>query len=189
MLRDRNLVPDKKKLLPISRIVTGVVLGLLLGLLMRAAIHSWVCFPYTIKNEAMVPGLKNGQSVTIWHGYKKEDLNRGDILLLQHPSYSRDQFFIARLIGLPGDQVQIHQRKVFINNQPVRSKSELAIQVELDRSGPALDSGSQQRDTLQPLILKENTIFVLSDNRLIANDSRQLGAIPLLDIRGIVDAD
>lgn len=190
MLRDRNLVPNKKEGLPKSYIIIGIVLGLLIAFLVRAAIHSWIAYPYTIKDNRMAPGLKQGQGVTIWHGYETSDLQRGQILLLQHPAYSdEERYFLARLIGLPGDQIQIHQRKVYINNQIWSNAEELAVQVAQEKQGPALQGGSQKRDQMPAMILKEGHIFVLADNRMLANDSRQLGALPMEAIRGIVSPD
>ena len=117
----RDLVPDKKKGIPKSTIIIGLLLGFICAVIIRFIIHGFFFYPYEIKNSLMEPGLLKGQKVTIHHGYDPKDLKRGDILLVQHPAYlDEDRFIIARLIGLPNESIQIDARKIYNNDNLLR---------------------------------------------------------------------
>ena len=81
---------------------------------------------------------------------------------------TQHELLIKRVIGLPGDVIEIHDSQVFVNNQPLTE--------------PYLSTtttGFYGPTTVPPL-----HIFVLGDNRNFSNDSRNFGTIPLKDVVG-----
>ena len=191
LISNRDLVPDKKKTTGLYTIIVALVLGLLFAVLVRSIIHSWFFYPYIVQNDLMSPSLKKNQRVTISQGLNPDQIKRGAVVLLQHPSWAdEDKFFIARIIGLPGENVEIKDRIVFINNQILQEPWEiLARQKTLYTDELPLQSGNQNRDQYNSVLIPDQKIFVLQDNRSKSIDSRLLGPLDLNLIRGHIDLD
>ncbi len=127
----------------------------------------------------MAPTLISGDHILVnkWFG-KKEGLKRGEIIVF---SYSGDDSrkFIARVIGLPGEILEIKKQKVYINDSEIVEP--YAYHTELVKEEPFFP-----RDDLKPLRISEGFLFVLGDNRENSNDSRFKGFIEIQKVVGIV---
>ena len=92
---------------------------------------------------------------------------RGDVVVFEYPlDPSRD--FIKRVIGLPGDTVEVRSGQVFVNGQPLA-----------EPFGP--NPGSY---TAGPVTVEEGTVFVLGDNRNNSSDSHVWGMLPMDNVTG-----
>lgn len=121
---------------------------------------------FRIEGSSMEPNLHDGEYVIIDKvSYMLHGPERGDVIVFARPG-ERD--YIKRVIGLPGDTVEIRSGQVYVNgialeepyiNQPVR-QDVAARQVEAGR------------------------YFVLGDNRNNSSDSRVIGTVPAADIVG-----
>lgn len=141
-------------------------------------INSNVAHQTTIKGESMEPFLKNDDSVIIQKlSYYWEDPGRYDIIVF--PVTDEDEngkriHYIKRIIGLPGEVVQIIDGKVYINGEQldddIYSDEEIA------------DPGIAE----SPVQLAEDEYFVLGDNRNMSTDSRYtyVGMVKRKDIEG-----
>lgn len=89
--------------------------------------------------------------------YTKEDPKRFDIIIFRYPD-DESTFFIKRIIGLPGDKVEIRDGKVYIND------SEKPLDDSFCPEKPVGDFG--------PYKVPKNCYFVMGDNRNNSNDSR-----------------
>jgi signal peptidase I len=110
---------------------------------------------------------------------------RGKIIAFKSPRNEADNF-CKRVIGVPGDTVEIRAKTVFVNGQRLfetyimhndslvfsRFSDEYVIPKEL-----------KKRDAMAPLIIPEGSCFVLGDNRDLSDDSRYFGLIALRDVR------
>lgn len=94
---------------------------------------------------------------------------RGDIIVFIPPS-NPQRDFIKRVIGLPGDTVEIRQGRVYINGQ--------ALTEPYIRRGPATSWG--------PVVVPQDEVFVLGDNRGASTDSRSFGMLEQSKIVGRV---
>ena len=99
--------------------------------------------------------------------YQFHEPQRGDVVIFRYP-LNQKEFFIKRVIGLPGETVDIHDNKVTIYN------ADHTQGFVLDE--PYLDS-EQQTDGTNHTKLDDNDYFVLGDNRMRSSDSRIWGTV------------
>ncbi len=103
---------------------------------------------------------------------------RGDIIVFRYPE-DEDKDFIKRIIGLPGDTVQIRNKVVYVNGAPLDDKA------YTQRVDPGvIDSTINPRDNFGPVTVPEDSYFVMGDNRDQSLDSRFWGFVRADKIRG-----
>jgi signal peptidase I len=120
-----------------------------------------------VENISMLPTLQAGEFILVNKlAYKFSDVHRGDIVVFHFPQNPHEDY-IKRVIGVPGDTVDIHDNEVWINNQQL---AEAYIASEPQYSG-----------TWQ--VPKDN-LFVLGDNRNQSSDSHSWGFVPFANIVG-----
>ncbi len=128
-----------------------------------------------ITGSGMAPTLVSGQRVLASRAtYALFPPQRGDVVALANP-LNPDGVIVLRVIGLPGERVDLRGQQVMINGQPLAE----------DYLGNPLVLGSNLTGTLQTT-LPPNQYFLLGDNRLSMNDSRTWGPIAGDDILGRV---
>jgi signal peptidase I len=123
-------------------------------------------FIYGIKipfTDLRLPALRNPQ--------------RGDIVVFRYP-LDRSQDYIKRIIGVPGDQIQIRQKQVYVNGIPFNKHYEIHTDTE------NLPSETSARDNFGPVQIPENSYFMMGDNRDNSYDSRFWGFVDGVDIVG-----
>ena len=115
----------------------------------------------------MVPNFQDGELLlTEKVTYRFQDVKRGDVVVFEAPT-ARKVDYIKRIIGLPGDAVEIQNGFVFINGK------ELAEPYE-----------TQSTDGNLKITIGESQYFVLGDNRIASSDSRSFGPIEKSTIKG-----
>jgi len=129
--------------------------------------------PFIVKGESMVPNLQSGDYLIIDEiSYRFSNPKRGDIVVLGYPIDIR-QRFIKRIIGVPGETVDIKNGNVTISNsQGTFSLSEKYLPDNLETEGNI------------HVVLGDEEYFVLGDNRQFSYDSRKWGVLPRKDIIG-----
>lgn len=111
-----------------------------------------------VENISMLPTLQPGEFVLVNKmAYDLGDFERGDIIVFH---YSPEEDYIKRVIGLPGDEVQIGNGQVLVNGQPLD---------EPYISAPPQYTGAW--------LVPEGSLFVLGDNRNQSSDSHRWGFI------------
>ncbi|MFQ5673592.1 MAG: signal peptidase I [Nitrospinales bacterium] len=101
---------------------------------------------------------------------------RGDIIVFKYPrDESRD--FIKRVIGLPGDKLEIRRQRVYINDKPLDDP--WANHKELPGLGLF-----PPRDDFGPVVVPEGHLFMMGDNRENSQDSRYWGFLDMNKIKG-----
>jgi signal peptidase I len=101
-------------------------------------------------------------------GYKK--INRGDIVIFKYPS-DETQNYIKRVIGLPGDRIEIRDKTVFVDNEALKEPY-----THYQEKYPRPDYG--------PTTVPRGHLFVLGDNRDESYDSRYWGFVPIANVFG-----
>ena len=114
----------------------------------------------------MLPSIKNGQRLYVEQLDAKTQtkLARGDILVFKYPK-DPSKGYIKRLIGLPGDKVEIQAGEVWVNGGRL--------------SEPYVDSKMNLSQMSQSaVVVPTRSYYVLGDNRDNSSDSRSWGFVP-----------
>lgn len=146
--------------------------SLLIALAVVFVIHHFVFYLSTVEGSSMEPTLEDGEWLFVNKViYYLDKPNRGDIVILKDPRNGVDQYLVKRIIGLPGETVEIMNYTVYINGEP------------LDE--PYTDVHVENGD-LPPVTLEEDHYFVMGDNRREhgSMDSRYFGSVPSEYIKG-----
>lgn len=140
--------------------VTKVVI---ISLAIIIPVRYFLVQPFYVKGASMEPNFYNYEYLIIDElSYRFDDPQRGDVVVLKNP-HRPSQFFIKRIIGLPGETVEIRDRTVFVNG------AELDETAYLD---PSIETFGNQ-----VVHLHEGEYFILGDNRNESLDSRIFGPI------------
>lgn len=103
---------------------------------------------------------------------------RGDIIVFRYPE-DENKDFIKRVIGLPGDSIQIKDKQVFVNGELLKDEG------YTQRIDPGIIDGRiNPRDNLGPLTVPPDSYFVMGDNRDQSLDSRFWGFVRMDKIKG-----
>jgi signal peptidase I len=166
----------------------GILAATFLALFLRFFIVSILYMPST----NMEPGLVPGDFIIGWrisYGFplplmKGERINqklprRGDMVSLRFPG-DEEQLLLRRVIGLPGDKVSIKRGQLFVNGYPAQIEPNLES-LPGARTSYAVKGGMGESD-MAAVEVPPASLFVLSDNRDQADDSRSWGMVPLSHI-------
>ncbi len=132
-------------------------------------------WPSDCKLQWNVPPVNCYTSTTVIEFGKPQ---RGDIIVFRFPE-DEEKDFIKRIVGTPGDTVQVRNKVVLINGQPLDDKA------FTQRIDPGIIDGSiNPRDNFGPVTIPEDSYFVMGDNRDQSLDSRFWGYVREDKIRG-----
>lgn len=128
--------------------------------------------PIVVKQTSMLPTLQQDNYLFLSkQAYNFGKPERGDIIVF--PFYKKDKmdYYIKRVIGLPGDRIDIKEGKVYINGEPEDDH------YTKDRTTPG---------DITNLVIPKGELFVLGDNRLVSVDSRDpaVGTIKIDSVIG-----
>ena len=101
---------------------------------------------------------------------------RGDIIVFKFPKDEKRDF-IKRVIGLPGDFLEVRRQKVYINDK-------LKEDIHARHTDPASNDSLVPRDDFGPVLVPEEYVFVMGDNRENSQASRYWGFLNVKKIRG-----
>lgn len=164
----------KEKTQKIVREISIWVIETLLVIGLAFFIVNYAVEKTTMAGDSMKPILLNEDKIIInKFAYRFTDPKRFDIIVFKQNGKEHSFYNIKRIIGLPGEKVQIRDGKVYINNLPLEEKNKVELMVA---GGIATDE----------ILLEENEYFILGDNRNSSEDSRfsSLGNVVKEDIIG-----
>ena len=160
--------------------------ALFVALILALVIRTFVVQAFKIPSESMVKTLLVGDHLlaskfsygikipfTHTYIYKGEDPVKGDIIIFEYPN-DPSVDYIKRIIGTPGDTIEVRNKQLFRNGEPV--KESFIRFTEPDRIQPV-------RDNFGPVTVPADKYFVMGDNRDNSMDSRFWGFVDRSAIR------
>ncbi|TDT51239.1 signal peptidase I [Fonticella tunisiensis] len=122
-----------------------------------------------VSGTSMLPTLHDKDRVAIEKiTLYTKDIKRGEIVILDPGTKGRG-IYIKRVIGLPGETIEIKNGNVYINGE--------ILHENYLRSGTYTDIDMK-------VTIPEDSVFVMGDNRQVSEDSRIIGPIPIKNLKG-----
>ena len=164
--------------------------AILIALLLALFIRTFVVQAFKIPSGSMlntlligdhilvnkfIYGIKNPFNGNTWIPVKKPA--RGDIVVFKYP-INPSQDYIKRVVGVEGDQIEIKNKKVYVNGKP----QDHSYAIFLDNK--ILPPGQQNRDNMAPITVPAHSLFVMGDNRDNSYDSRFWKFVDLKAVKG-----
>ncbi len=141
---------------------------IIISIIVTLFITTFIAQITQIKGRSMEPSLVNGERIiNVKFVYKIEEPKRGEVVIFK-PPFPTKETYIKRIIGLPGEKVEIREGYVYINDKLLKE--------------PYITNRSH--DNWGPKIIPPDMYFVLGDNRVNSSDSRVWGFLPKKNIIG-----
>ncbi|MUG44621.1 signal peptidase I [Paenibacillus woosongensis] len=174
--------------------VQGWGLSIIIGFIISMFIGIFVIQPYKVNGHSMEPTLDDKQRIYAWkiaHALEKlpkyediviidsridrdrtfwDSVNEHPLIRILSGNKKEDFFYVKRVIGLPGDVIEIKDGQVFRNG------------IQLEEPYIKEQMYAEQSQVWE---VPEDHIFVMGDNRNNSKDSRMIGPVPLDHIMGI----
>jgi len=129
-----------------------------------------------VNKMAFAPAIAAAEGALV----PRRDLERGDVVVFKYPQ-EPDRDFIKRVIGLPGDRVEMRRKKVHINGTPIDEPYASFLE-------PPSTAGPVRQDDLReeygPVTVPAGQYFMMGDNRDNSEDSRYWGFMPASYVKG-----
>jgi signal peptidase I len=128
--------------------------------------QTWLVQGYRVYGSCMEPNLCTGERLLGLKVAASNQVHRGDVVVFR-PPYKPETAFIKRVIGLPGEVLEIRNNRVYVNGRRLNE--------------PYLRRA--WHDDRAPERIAPSMVFVMGDNRDNSNDSRNWGELPVENIQ------
>ena len=174
--------PEEYILRPINKISIYTILLISYELV---SMFTWPAFgnyeAYKMPSQSMMNTLYVIDYLIAEHNaYQDESPQRNDLIIFIFPRDGQTKY-IKRVIGLPGDKVEMVDKKLYINNSPFKEPETIIYTDTLPDGSPHIQprrNGMDSRDNFGPFVIPAKSYFVLGDNRDNSYDSRYWGIVP-----------
>jgi signal peptidase I len=149
----------------LREILITVAIALAIFLPMKATVQG-----YEVQYSCMLPNIQDGDWIIVGKmAYRVSQPVRGDTIVFDPPQSLNSEYpFIKRVIGLPGETVEVKGGVVYVDGVPLTEEY----------------LNEQPRYTLGPMVIPDSEYFVLGDNRNSANDSHNGWTVPSENLIG-----
>ena len=180
-------MPDFKKSVA-REYFESIVIAVILALFVR----TWAVQAFKIPTGSMENNLLIGDHLLVnkfvfapASGVERallpiRDIRRGDVVVFKYPD-EPERDFIKRVIGLPGETLELRNKKVYVNGQPL---DEPYVHFLEPASDAQEVTSFDVRERYGPVRVPEGQYFVMGDNRDNSQDSRYWGFLPRGYIKG-----
>jgi signal peptidase I len=193
-MSDNKYAKEKEVYYGVGSFLWEIIKVFVLALIFVVPLKMFLFQPFFVQGASMEPNFHNGEYLIINElGYKKTEigiaghdiltvnpfkkLEREETIVFRYPK-NPSQYFIKRVIGLPGEKVEIKENKVIIYNKENPNGMVLNETNYLRPEVRTVGDSTQQ--------LSDNEYFVMGDNRTQSSDSRAWGPVPNQDVIGRV---
>jgi signal peptidase I len=143
---------------------------LLLFICFAVVIIIFLYQPVKVEGTSMAPLISDQERIFINKMvYRFEPISRGDVVVFWYPN-DRTKSFIKRVVGLPGEIVEIRQGRVYVDEKSLEEPYVLPAYLDSNNFGPVRVPAHQY--------------FLMGDHRDSSNDSRMFGPVPVDYIYG-----
>jgi signal peptidase I len=139
---------------------------ILFAVLLAIFVIVFVYRPVRVEGTSMMPTLNDEERIFInqfTYRFGISQISRGDTIVFWYP-WDRSKSYIKRVIGLPGDTVEIEEGQVYLNGHALFE--------------PYLPEEYRDRSSMERKVVPPGEYFVLGDHRASSNDSRVWGTVP-----------
>lgn len=174
----------KKILFEVLDWVKSIVFGVVIGVLVVV----FVIQRSNVFGDSMMPTLNSGDVIfaekisTYFANY-----SRGDIVILDGSGmegYNREEFLVKRIIGIPGDTIRIQDGCVYLRESG-QTEFVMLNELYLQEGTSTTMNGVGISRGYDEITLGDNEYYCMGDNRMVSNDSRNLGPFTEDRIRGV----
>jgi signal peptidase I len=168
----------------------SIVIAVILALFIR----TFVVQAFKIPTGSMEPNLLIGDHLlvnkfvfapTVSGGERAllpiRDVRRGDVVVFKYPE-DPERDFIKRVIGLPGETIELKNHRIHINGVPLDEP--YAHYLPRGAGGVAETTSDDVRENYGPAVVPAGAVFAMGDNRDNSQDSRYWGFLPVQNIKG-----
>ncbi len=179
---------EKKQKSSLRENIEAVIIAVIIAMFIR----TFIVQAFKIPSGSMLETLQIGDHILVnkfIYGIKIpftdgsvlvsiKDPKKGDIVVFKYPEDpSKD--FIKRVIATEGDTLEIINKKLYVNDKLVTGE-----QYAIHKSNKIYSAMVSSRDNLRKILVPENKLFVMGDNRDNSHDSRFWGFVDLKAIKG-----
>ena len=160
----------------ILSIIWSWIWSFIVAFIIVGGVYFFLGRPFTVSGASMYPTLHNGDRMVL---SKVGDIHRFDVVILKAPDENVE--YIKRVIGMPGDTVEMKSGVLYINGKKVDQpfiNTEALVKRTVFMDDFTLESLSGESK------VPEGKYFVLGDNRGVSKDSRMIGFIDRSAIEG-----
>ncbi|WP_262316930.1 signal peptidase I [Lacticaseibacillus parakribbianus] len=185
--------PEKEESLlrsVIEFVVLIVVVVLATQLLTRFVVSKDV-----VQGNSMQPTLEDGDRL---YSLRHKSVSRNDIVVIDAPD-APGELYIKRVIGMPGDTVQVKNEKLYVNGkqqkQPYLKQAFMTAEIKTEAAKADRDPSTipftynfslKTLTSTKRATVPKNSYFVMGDNRLISHDGRDFGFIKKDKVQSVV---
>jgi len=149
----------------------------IIALVIVVPVRYFLFQPFFVRGQSMEPNFENGDYLIVDElSYRLRPPERGETIVFKYP-HDITQRYIKRIIGLPGETVEVKDGRVTIDEV---NKEQLVLNESNYLASDVITSGNLK------ITLGSDEYFVLGDNRPVSSDSRRWGVVPKSDIIGQV---
>jgi signal peptidase I len=139
---------------------------LFLSVLIAIVVILFLYQPVKVEGTSMMPSLQNDERIFInkfVYRFGISNIDRGDTVVFLYPG-DPTKSYIKRVIGIPGDRVEIDRGRVIVNKSPIAE--------------PYVAEDNRDNVSMNAQVVPAEKYFVLGDHRSSSNDSRSWGLVP-----------
>ncbi len=130
--------------------------------------------PHEVVGSSMHPTYVNGEYLLANKVvYRIKEHHRGDVIIFE---YSQNKDYIKRIIGIPGDSISIRDGSIYVNGDRLNESDYLTNSVRTEGASFLAEG--------ETVIVPEDHLFVVGDNRGNSSDSRAFGFIQFSQVKG-----
>jgi signal peptidase I len=166
--------------------------SLIIAVILALFVRTWVFQAFKIPTGSMEPNLLIGDHLIVNKmifapavtGLERalmpsRDVRRGDVVVFKYPQ-EPERDYIKRVIGLPGERLELRAKKIYINDQPI---DEPYVHLTQPASADGASRGDL-REAYGPVTVPAGQYFMMGDNRDNSQDSRYWGFLPASYVKG-----